>query len=113
MNILKQILNYLIWTSISFLFAFSYTRMLLGSKRKESINYWHLFDVIYDLALYHLGFIIGCVIAFLFILIDFFYLKKKFKTNSKRFFIRFLAFILITLIVIDTHYLSEKIIDII
>ncbi len=113
MNTLKQILNYLIWTSISIVLAFGYMRIILGPRDEEPTGFWKLTDILYDLALYHVGFVIGCIIATFFILIDIFYLKKKLKTNSNEVVIRFLILIIIALIVGVSHYVCEKVIDII
>jgi hypothetical protein len=113
MTILKQILTYLIWISVSFLSAFGYMRIILGPKPKPSTNWMRMFDGIHDYVMVYIGIIIGAIIALLYILIDIFYLKKKLKNNPKRTIIRFLIIIIIASIVGTTHYIFEKVIDII
>ncbi|WP_308993833.1 hypothetical protein QLS71_010170 [Mariniflexile litorale] len=113
MNILKQILIYLIWTFISLLSAFGYMRIILGPKPKPSTGFMKMFDWTYGVAMLHVGSIIGSIIALLYIIIDVFYLKKRLKNNSKRMMIRFIIILIITLIVGTTHYIFEKVIDII
>jgi RsiW-degrading membrane proteinase PrsW (M82 family) len=90
-----------------------YMRLVLGPKGEESTGFWHLKDIIYDLALYQVGLRIGGIIALLFILVDGFYLRKKLKSNSKGILIRFLVLIVIAFVVVSTHYICEKVIDII
>lgn len=113
MTIQKQILHYLIWTIISFLGAFGYTRIILGPKPEPSTGVMKYFDGIYLLVMYHVGIVIGCIIAILFILIDVFYLRKKLKNNPKSVAIRFLVIVIITFVLGTTHYVCEKVIDII
>lgn len=113
MRILKQILNYLVWVIIAFLLSIVYLRILLGPRHENSTGIWQLFNILYDFALLHLGFIIGSSIAFLFILMDVLYLKKKLKNNRKAIGIRFLIMITIAFVLGFTHYFLEKVIDVI
>ena len=113
MTILKRILNYLIWSILSFLSAFGYMRIILGPKPEPSTGWMKIFDSVYDIAMLNVGVILGSIIALLYILIDVFYLKQKLKNNTLNLFIRFLTLIAIISIVSITHYIIEKVIDII
>ena len=113
MSILKRILSYFIWTLIAFLCAFGYMRIILGAKPKPSTGIMILFDWVYGYALVYVGSIIGSIIAFLYIIIDVFYLNKKLKSRANSTIIRLLIVIIITVIVGTTHYLLEKVIDVI
>ncbi len=72
-----------------------------------------IFDGIHDLVLLYVGSIIGAIVAVLYILFDIFYLKKKLENNSRPRLIRFITIIIITTIVGVTHYILEKVVDII
>lgn len=88
-------------------------RIILGANTvsKEGIGYlWYLF---YNWGLVHIGLLIGFVIAFLFILFDVLYLKKKLENIQKPTMIRFGILLIITIIVAFIHYLLEKVIDVI
>lgn len=111
MNILKQILSYSIWIVLSFLLAFTYMRIVLGAKQTTGIS--KLFNWIYDLALFQVGSILGGVIAFLFVLIDVLYLKKRLQNHTKKIGIRFVVLIGIAVVIVAIHYICEKVIDII
>ena len=113
MNILKQILAYLVWVLLALLSGIGYMRILLGFAKESSTGFFLLFDLMYDFALVHIGLRIGSVIALLFILSDIFYLKKKLKNNMKSTIIRFIFLLLITITVGATHYILEKIVDVI
>ena len=111
MNILKQILSYIIWIVLSFLMAFTYMRIVLGAKQTTGTS--KLFNWVYDLALYQVGAILGGIIAFLFVLIDIGYLKNKLKNHTSKNVIRFLVLVGVSLVVVVSHYLCEKVFDII
>ena len=111
-NTLKQIISYLIWTLLALLLGIGYMRILLGPN-ESSTGFLHLFELIYDLALVYIGLITGSIIAFIFIFIDIFYLKKKLKKNRKSIIIRFLILLVITIVVAVTHYILEKVVDVI
>lgn len=114
MKILKQILNYLFWIAMSFTSAYGYMWILIGPTTNTSNGFIALFEaLIYFFVMIKVVPIIGSIIAFLYILIDIFYLKKKLENNSKRIIIRFLMIILITLLVGIIHYILEKVIDVI
>ena len=114
MKILKQILAYLFWIGISFVTAFGYVRILIGSEPDSSNGFLEFISLlIHRVAIMKLVPIIGIIIAVLYILTDIFYLKKKLKNHSKGRTIRFLAIMLITIVVGIIHYMLEKVIDII
>lgn len=112
MRILKQILAYSFWTILSFILAFVYISILIGFKPDSANGILAFFELlIYNLIVVQITPIIGCIIAFLFILIDVFYLKKKFKNKKNG--VRLLTILIITVTVGIIHYLLEKVIDII
>lgn len=114
MGIIKQILVYVIWIAICFAFAFIYVQMLLGPESGSTNSFLQLLDFIINrVVILKLVPIIGSFIALLFILIDVFYLKKKFKNKSRKIGIRFLTIVIITVSVGTVHYLLEKVLDII
>ena len=113
MTILKQIINYFIWSLIAFLSAFVYVRIILGPKTESSSAFMVMFGWFYEYAFIYIGLIIGSIIFLLFILIDIFYLKKKLKTGISSLFIRFFIIIFITVFVGSMHYILEKVIDVI
>ncbi len=102
----KKIITYLVWTCIALFIGIVYMFIILGPKT-ESTGIMHIFDIIYDLALIHIGFIIGGIIAFIFILMDIFYLK------AKSILLKVITLFIITFIVALIHYVLEKVIDII
>lgn len=113
MNILKQTLSYLIWTLVSFIVALVYMRIILGPQPEASNLLMLIFHLSYEYAFIHIGAIIGFIIAFLFILLDKFYLIKKLKNNGKGTLIRFFVILLISSLVGIIHYILEKVIDVI
>lgn len=113
MRILKQILAYLFWVLISYICAFGYLLVIFGTRPKSSTFFKKVYDFLFLLALEQIVLIIGLIIALLFILIDVFHLKRKLKNNSKRIIFRFLVIIIITLVVCATHYILEKVVDVI
>lgn len=112
-NILKQILAYSIWTLLALLSGICYMRVVLGPKVELSANFWKIFDWIHNYAMIHVGLMIGSVVALLFILIDVFYLKRKLSHDIKATIIRFLILLAIAIAVGTTHYILEKIVDVI
>ena len=114
MNILKQILAYLVWIVVSLLLGIGYMWILLGTVGEtSSTGFLHLLNLMSNLVLVYVGLIGGSVIALLFILIDIFYLKKKLKSNMKSTIIRFFILLVIAIVVGVTHYILEKIVDVI
>ena len=113
MKVLKLVSSYFIWVIISLISALGYMRIILGPKPEPSTGIMKMFDWVYGFVMMRVGFIIGMIILFIFILIDNFYFKKSFKNNKKLFSIRFLTIIVITVIVGTIHYWLEKVIDVI
>ena len=112
MNILKQILAYLFWTGMALLLGICHMWVLLGPRESSTGFFRVLNDIIYYLGLI-LGLKIGGIIALLFIILDIFYLKKKLKSNMKSTIIRFFILVIIAVAVGITHYVLEKVIDVI
>lgn len=113
MKLLKQLLTYLIWTSLSLLLGIGYMRIVLGSNNTSKDGLGYLFHLFYSWGLFHVGLVVGLVIAFLFILVDFFYLKKRFKKKDKLIIVRFGSLLTLTIVVAAIHYILEKVIDVI
>ncbi|WP_233861342.1 hypothetical protein [Tenacibaculum piscium] len=114
MKLVYQIRDYFFWVILSLLSGIGYMRIVLGAKPKSSsIGILNVFDWIYDVVLFHVGLSIGSIIALLYVILDVFYLKKKFKNKVKLTRIRFLFFSIIVIIVGVIHHVLEKIIDVI
>lgn len=113
MKLLKQLLTYLIWTSLSLLLGMGYMRIVLGANNMPKEGLGYLFHMFYNWGLFHIGLVVGLVIAFLFILLDIFYLKKRFKKKDKLIFARFGTLLTIAIVVVLIHYILEKVIDVI
>ncbi|EPR70303.1 hypothetical protein ADIWIN_3659 [Winogradskyella psychrotolerans RS-3] len=113
MRILKRILNYSITTGIALLFAFAYMRIILGPKSKDTDWIAKFSNIVYDLAFVYASLILGCIIAVLYILIDVLYTYKKLKNNTNATRIRLLILISLAIVVTATHYILEKVIDVI
>lgn len=88
-------------------------RIVLGPSPEPSTGFIKMLDWTYGIAMVFVGTIIGGIVALIYILIDVFYLKKRLENNSKRTIICLLIIMIITLIVGTTHYICEKVIDII
>lgn len=88
-------------------------RIVLGANNvlKEGVGY--LFHLFYNWGLLYVGGVVGLIIALFFIVLDVFYLKKRFKNNLKSTIIRLVILLLITTAVGIVHYILEKIIDVI
>ncbi|WP_179319720.1 hypothetical protein [Winogradskyella helgolandensis] len=113
MKALKRILNYLIWTILAFIAAFGYMRIILGPKLIDSNGFEKIANIIYDLAFVQIGLILGSIIAIIYILSDVFYLSKRLINTKKSTIIRLLVIIVIAIIIVSTHYILEKVIDVI
>ena len=113
MRALKHIINYTIWTAISLVFGIGYLGIVFGANNMSNEGIGYLFNMFYYWGLFHVGMIIGLVIAVLFIFLDVFYLKKKLKNNLQSTITRFLCLMVITILVGITHYILEKVIDVI
>lgn len=88
-------------------------KIILGPQPNPSTGFMRIFDWLYEYVLVHIGLIIGSIIALLYILIDVFYLNKRLKNNSYSTIIRFLIVMTIAIVVGTTHYVLEKVIDVI
>lgn len=90
-----------------------YMRILVGpfNITKEGIGY--ILYIFYNLGLFYVGLAVGIVIALFFILFDFLCLKKKLQNNKNAMLVRLGFLFFIATIVAGTHFLLEKVIDII
>ena len=113
MKILKRILNYSITTLVAVLLAFAYMRIILGAKSNNTGWIAKLSNIMYDLAFVYASLTLGCIIAILYILIDVLYSYKKLKNNTNATSIRLLMLIGLAVFVTATHYILEKVIDVI
>lgn len=113
MKNLKQFLGYLIWTTLSLLLGIIYMRIVLGANHISKEGFGYLAHLFYNWGLFYVGLIVGVVVAFLFILLDVFFLKKKLTSNIQYTITRFLFLVFITMLVGLTHYMLEKVIDVI
>jgi len=115
MHILKNILIYLLWTVTALFLGVIYMCLILGNlPNDESFGgFGFVLKVFYLYGIALIGLPIGGIIAFLFIITDVLYLKKRLKSNPKRTHIRFGILLAITICTAVVHYLLEKVIDII
>jgi len=113
MKIFKQLRYYLFWIIICLLGGLAHMRIVLGPPPKPSKGIMKMFDWIYGVSLVHVGLVVGGIIALLFIVLDIYYLKKKLKDNPKKMGIRFLVVLALTAVVGITHYILEKVVDVI
>ncbi|WP_215224678.1 hypothetical protein [Echinicola shivajiensis] len=113
MKTLKQLLSYTIWIALALLLGMVYMRFVLGPNKipKEGMGY--LFHMFYSWGIVHVGLAIGATIALLFILLDVLYIKKQLKQYKKAIFLRVMILLLITIMVGVSHYILEKVIDVI
>ena len=88
-------------------------RIILGEKPESTSAFMKMFGWLYEYVLVTLGLAIGSIVLVLFILTDIFYLKKKLSIGIKATIIRFFILVFITLVVGTTHYILEKVIDVI
>lgn len=109
---MKQVLNYACWVLLSFLIGIGYVRIIVGAKSKK-LDGIFIYDLLYDFTYLYAVPVIGGIIAMLFIIIDYFYLKRKFKSTQASTMIRFLLLLIIVIGVGIIHYFLEKVIDII
>ena len=113
MRTLKYIINYAFWIAMSLVFGIGYLRIVLGANNTSDDGIGYLFNMFYYWGLFHVGMIVGLVIAVLFIFLDVFYLRKKLKNNFQSTIKRFLSLMVIAILVGITHYILEKVIDVI
>lgn len=113
MTIFKRILDYLFWLAIAMICAFGYIFLLLG-EFPDGTHWFDVFSLIfYRLVYMYVGFSLGGLIAFIYFLLDGFYLRKKLKSTMKSFFVKLLMIIAITICIGALHYFLEKVIDVI
>ena len=113
MKTLKQILKYSIWVLVAILLGVIYMKILLGPYNITNKGIGFIAHVFYCWGMFYIGLIVGLVIAFIFILFDIFYLNKKLQNKKRASLIRFYAIFIISIVVGITHYILEKVIDII
>lgn len=113
MKILKQILAYLIWIAIALLSGICHMYIVLGPRETGTDFLQVIGTIIYNYALVYVGLYVGAIIALVFILLDVFYLKRKLKQHKRATIIRFSVLVLIAVIIGLTHYVLEKVIDVI
>jgi len=108
-----RILGYLFSILFSFLLAFIYMKIALGSKQEETTDLIRFLNWFYDIILFHIVPITGSIIASIYILLDIFYFHKRLKNASYSSGIRLLIITAIAIIVGISHYVLEKVFDII
>lgn len=113
MKLLKFIKQYFLWTILSLLLGFTYTLTLLGAIKIPKKGLSYLLYLFYQWGVIYIGLIVGFIIGLLYILVDVFYLKNKLKNATRPALTRFGVLLAIVLFVWITHYILEKVIDII
>ena len=113
MSILNRILKYFIWSQVSMILAILYMRIVIGPKPESTSRLEEVLDWMHYYIILYVGSIVGAIVAFLYIIIDIFYLEGKLKNNPKRTLIRFCTVVALTFVVGVSHYLLEKVIDVI
>lgn len=112
LNIIKQIIKYTLWTILSIALAIFYLTLIIKPYELSNEGIDFLLLVFYSHGIFFIGLIIGLVIAFLFVLLDNFYLKRKYSQKNST-LTRFSLLLVITAFVTILHYLLEKVIDVI
>lgn len=93
--------------------VYLYMLIIFGPEQEPSKGFLKTFNSIYDAVMFYVVLRVAAIISVLFILLDIFYLKEKLKNNSKKNIIRFLIIIMLTAVIGITHYILEKVIDVI
>ncbi|WP_415374710.1 hypothetical protein [Patiriisocius sp. Uisw_017] len=88
-------------------------RIILEARQEPSLGFNYFLDLFYEYAFFHIGAMIGCVIALLFIIADVFYFNKKLKNVKDSTLIRFIIIVILTIILGILHYVLEKVADVI
>ena len=114
---LKRIFEYVLWTIAALLLGMGYMCLIftltLGQIPEETSLISFIISKLYVFGVIYVGAIIGAILAALFILLDVFYLKRKWQ-QSKHFFLKRVISMLFLLVgVAALHYLLEKIVDVI
>lgn len=112
-TIRKSWLEYLLWTAAALLLGVGYMHLILGSAPEQTNSLSFLIAKIYFFALLYVGGIVGSILAVLFILVDIFYLKRKWQSSTHFFAIRAISMLFILVVVATLHYLLEKTFDVI
>ncbi|GLQ07014.1 hypothetical protein [Sneathiella chinensis] len=108
----KVILEYGLWTMGALLLGIGYMYLVLGSAPEVTNTLSFFISKIYFIGLFHVGGIIGSILAITFILFDALYLKRKSQPSKPRFTIRAISMLLILVILGASHYLLEKVFDV-
>lgn len=109
----KQITKYILWSILSIFIAISYLTFIIKPYELSTEGIDFLLFVFYGHGIFFVGSIIGLVIAFLFVLLDVFYLRKKLVNKKNSMLIRFSVLLVISVFIVVLHYLLEKAIDLI
>jgi len=109
----KIIFQYALWTLAALLLGIGYMWMILGSAPEQTDIWSFLVSRLHLWGLMHIGLAIGAIVATFFILLDAFYLKKKWASSGSLFSLRATTLLLIFVFVGTLHYLLEKIWDVI
>lgn len=109
----KQLTKYSLWCIVSIFIAISYLTLIIKPYELATEGIDFLLFVFYGHGIIFVGSIIGLVIAFLFVILDVFYLRKKLVNKKNSMLIRFSVLLVISVFVAVLHYLLEKVIDMI
>lgn len=88
-------------------------RIILGKEPEPATGVLSMFNWLHEYVLFYVGAIIGSIIAFIYVVVDLSYLKSKLKFQPYKFLKRIGVILLISVIVGVTHYMLEKVIDVI
>lgn len=113
MKIVKQLIAYIIWTSIAVLLSIGYLRYMLGPPFKETSSFFEFLNFFINIFTLEIGIRVGLVLAFIFILLDHFYLKKKLENSTNKTIKRFIILVSIALVIAICHYVLEDVFDVI
>ncbi|WP_321323639.1 hypothetical protein [Thiomicrorhabdus sp.] len=114
---LKRIFEYVLWAIAAFLLGMGYIFLLftfiLGEIPEETSLISFVTLKLFIFGVIYVGSTFGVILAALFILLDVFYLKRKWQ-KSKHFFLkRVISLLLLLIVVAVLHYLLEKTFDVI
>ncbi len=113
MKTLKLLISYLLWIAIALLLGICHMYIVLGPRETGSNFLQVIGNLFYDYALVHVGVYVGAIIAVAFVIVDVIYLKKRLKSIKKPTLIRLIVLVSIAIIIGITHYVLEKVIDVI
>ncbi len=112
-KIMSFVFTYLPWAFVSLLSGIAYIRLLLGPNPVPEKGILAILHMFFKIGMLRVGLTLGAVLALLFILADVFYLKQKLGHGLQATALRVLCFVGIGVIVAITHYILEKVIDVI